>query len=236
MAAPFAALPATSVSSAVGSPACIEEIIEYPKPHPATVDFVHQPQHHQQPQQQQQPSHLHHHPVPQVVHYVDGATSNVITPTSSGCGAVLVNPVNAASSGSATGGHNELLSVIEAIGAGSAGGGSAASSGGTSAGEVIPIIASSGTNFTFIGNSIATTSAGVAGAIVPAGSGLLGAGTITSMQPVGLGTVTKVQSMLQPATLQIATPVGGNYAPGANPGESKHYVYQTIISFVYLFD
>lgn len=222
VATPFTAFPTTSLASSVGSPACIEEIIEYPKPHPATVELVHQPQHHQQ---SQQPSHLHHHPAPQAVHYVDAASaSHVLTPTSGGGGGAIVNPSVVSNSSNATGsgGHNELLSVIEAIGAGSGGGGSSApsSGGATSGGEVIPIIASSGTNFTFLGNSIATTSAGVGGAIVPVGStGLLSAGTITSMQPVGLGPVTKVQNMLQPTALQIAAPVAGNFAPGAATGE-----------------
>lgn len=186
----FTAIPATSVASTVGSAACIEEVIEYPKPHPATVEFVHR-QH-----QAQQHQHHHHSQPPQVVQYVDAAgvySANVITPTSGGSSSGgFVNP-SSVSNSSATSGHNELLSVIEAIGAG---GGS---------GEVIPIVTSSATNFAFISNSIATTSSA-------GGSGLFTTGGISSGQPAGVGSFTKVQTMLQPTALTIGAPVGSGYA------------------------
>ncbi|XP_058835142.1 la-related protein Larp4B isoform X1 [Topomyia yanbarensis] len=127
--APFTTIPVTSSANSISS-ACIEEIVEYPKSQPATVNvFQHQP--------------------PQVVQYVDSAISssnnpNVITSTaSSGSGGG--NPI--ASNSTSSSGHNELLSVIEAIGAG-AGCGS----------EVVSIAPSSVSNFAYLGKSDSSAS------------------------------------------------------------------------------
>ncbi|KAL1403108.1 hypothetical protein pipiens_019512, partial [Culex pipiens pipiens] len=116
--APFAAIPVTSVASPTGtSGACIEEIVEYPKPQPPTVDYS---------QAQQQPA-----------QYVDSVGGGGTGANSSGVG-----------------GHNELLSVIEAIGAGGSGTSTASAVRGSS--EV-----ASGSNFAFAGGTGSITGTGV---------------------------------------------------------------------------
>lgn len=126
--APFAAIPVTSVASPTAtSGACIEEIVEYPKPQPPTVDFS---------QAQQQPT--------QYVDSVGGGGTNVIGSPGGHSGA----------NSSGVGGHNELLSVIEAIGAGGSGTSTASTVRGSS--EV-----ASGSNFAFASGTGSITGTGV---------------------------------------------------------------------------
>lgn len=140
--APFAGIPVTSVASPTGtSGACIEEIVEYPKPQPPTVDYS---------QAQQQPA-----------QYVDSVGGGGTGANSSGVG-----------------GHNELLSVIEAIGAGGSGTSTASAVKGSS--EV-----ASGSNFSEVASG---HSAMLQPAALAYGGGGYGAASAAGRTPANIAT------------------------------------------------